>query len=49
MAKVWTIYKFAAKLTWLGLISAKTEEEAIELASKEFNVAPNRLIAQQTR
>jgi hypothetical protein len=39
MAKVWTIYKFASKLTWIGIISAKTEEEAIEIASKEFKVA----------
>jgi hypothetical protein len=48
MAKVWTIYKFASKLTWVGVIAAKTEEEAIEIASKEFKVAPNRLIAKPT-
>jgi hypothetical protein len=36
---VWTIYKFASKLTWLGVIGAKTEGEAIEIASKEFKVA----------
>jgi hypothetical protein len=34
---------------WLGVIAAKTEEEAIEIASKEFKVAPNRLIAQPTK
>jgi hypothetical protein len=45
MAKVWTIYKFASELTWPGVVAAKTEEEAIEIASKEFKVAPNRLIA----
>jgi hypothetical protein len=39
----------ASKLTWIGVISAKTGEEAIEIASKEFKVAPNRLIAQLTK
>jgi hypothetical protein len=34
------IYKIASKLTWIGIIAAKTEEEAIEIASKEFKVAP---------
>jgi hypothetical protein len=38
MTKVWTIYKIASKLTWIGIIDAKTEE-AIEIASKEFKVA----------
>jgi hypothetical protein len=47
-AKVWTIYKFASKLTWMGVIDAKTEEEAIATASKEFKVAANRLIAKPT-
>ena len=42
MTKVWTIYEFASKLTWLGVI-------AIEIASKEFKVAPNRLLAQPTK
>jgi hypothetical protein len=39
MAKVWTIYKFASELTWPGVVAAKTAEEAIEIASKEFKVA----------
>jgi anaerobic selenocysteine-containing dehydrogenase len=30
-AKLWTIYKFASKLTSAGLIEGKTEEEAIEI------------------
>jgi len=45
MTKVWPIYKFASKLTWLGIIEAKTEKEAIEIAPKEFKVPANRLIA----
>jgi hypothetical protein len=49
MTKVWTIYKFASKLTWVGVIEAKTEEEAIEIASKEFKGAPNRPIAKPTK
>jgi hypothetical protein len=49
MADVWTIYKFASKLTSVGIIEAKDGKEAIEIASKEFKVAPNRLIAQPTR
>jgi hypothetical protein len=48
-AKVWTIYKFASKLTWLGVIEAKTEKEAIEIAATEFKVPANRLIAKPTR
>jgi hypothetical protein len=34
-AKVWTIYKLASKLTWLGAIQAKTEKEAIEIAATQ--------------
>lgn len=45
MTKIWTIYKFASKLSWIGIIEAKTEKEAIEIAAKEFKVAANRLIA----
>lgn len=41
-AKIWTIYKFASKLTWIGVIEAKTEKEAIEIAAKEFKVAAYR-------
>jgi hypothetical protein len=49
MAEVWAIYKLATKLTSVWIIEAKDEKEAIEIASKEFKVAPNRLIAQPTR
>jgi hypothetical protein len=49
MTKVWTIYKRTSKLTWVGVIEAKTEKEAIEIASKEFKIAPNRLIAKPTK
>jgi hypothetical protein len=34
MTKVWTIYKFVSKLTWIGIIEAKTEKEAIEKAAE---------------
>jgi hypothetical protein len=44
--KWFSIYKFASKLVWLGRIEAKDEAEAIAKASREFKVAPNRLIAQ---
>jgi hypothetical protein len=49
MTEVWTIYKFASKLTWMGIIEAKTEKEAIEKAAEEFKVAAKRPIAQPTR
>ena len=47
--KIWAIHKFACKLVWLGRIEAKNEAEAIEMASLEFKVAPNRLIAQPSQ
>jgi hypothetical protein len=40
VAGVWTIYKFASKLTSVEIIEAKDEKEAIEIVSKEFKVAP---------
>jgi hypothetical protein len=43
------IYKFASKLTWVGIIQANSENEAIEIAAKEFKVAANRLIARPTK
>jgi hypothetical protein len=49
MTKVWSIYKFASKLTWVAFITAKDEKEAIEIASKEFKIPPNRLIAELRR
>jgi hypothetical protein len=39
----------ASKLISVRIIEAKDEKEAIEIGSKEFTVAPNRLIAQPTR
>jgi hypothetical protein len=48
-AKLWTIYKLTSKLTWIGVIEAKSEKEAVEIAAKEFKVASNRLIAAPTK
>jgi hypothetical protein len=45
----WSIYKFAAKLQWLGVVEATDETEAIEEAAKEFKIAPGRLIAERRR
>jgi len=39
MTKAWTIYKFRSKLTWIGIIEAKAEMEAIEKAEEVFEVA----------
>jgi hypothetical protein len=47
--KIFSVYKFASKLVWLGRIEAKDEAEAIEMACREFMVAANRLIAQASR
>jgi hypothetical protein len=41
--------EFASKLTWIGIIDAKTEKEAIEKAAEVFKVAANRLIANPTK
>jgi hypothetical protein len=49
MAKVWTIYKFRQQAHLVRFIEAKTEKKAIEIASKEFRVATNRLIARPTK
>jgi len=47
--KTYAIYKFAAKVALLGYINGKTEEEAIEIASKEFNVEARLLRAYRPR
>jgi hypothetical protein len=47
--KTYAIYKFAAKVALLGYINAKTEEEAIEIASKEFKVEARFLRAYSPR
>jgi hypothetical protein len=41
----WTIFKIAAKQTWLGEIEADNAREAVEKAAKEFKQYPTRLIA----
>jgi hypothetical protein len=41
--------KAAPQLTWIGIIEAKTEKEAIEKAAEMFKVAANRLIANPTK
>ncbi len=48
-AEVWTTYKFASKLTSIGIIEAKTEREAIDKAAEVFTVPANRLIANPTK
>jgi hypothetical protein len=45
----YAIYKFATKVALLGYINAKTEEEAIENASKEFKVEARLLRAYSPR
>jgi hypothetical protein len=49
MTKIWTLYKFASKLTWIGVIQAHAEKEAIEKGAEVFKVAANRLIANPTK
>lgn len=41
----WSIYKIAARQTWLGEVEAADEREAIEKAAKEFRIDAHRLIA----
>jgi hypothetical protein len=36
--KTYAIYEFAAKVAFLGYISAETEAQAIKAASREFEV-----------
>jgi len=45
----WTIYKLAAKQTWLGEIEAADEREAIEKAAKEFKQPATKLMAVKRR
>jgi hypothetical protein len=41
----WSIYKVAAKATWLGTVEAPDAATAIEKAAAEFNVDTWRLLA----
>jgi hypothetical protein len=41
----WTIYKIAARQTWLGVVEAADEREAIETAAAEHKLPANKLIA----
>lgn len=41
----WTIYKLAAKQTWIGGVEAATEADAIEKGAKEFKQHAPKLIA----
>jgi hypothetical protein len=41
----WTIYKIAAKQTWVGTVEAPDEATAIEKAAAEFRVPATRLHA----
>jgi len=41
----WTIYKLAAKQTWVGEVEAADEREAIEKAAKEFRQPAAKLMA----
>jgi hypothetical protein len=45
MAKIWTIYKFASKLTWVGVIEANTEQRSAKKAAIAFKSAANNLSA----
>ena len=46
---IWTIFKLAAKQTWLGTIEATDEAEAIAKAAAEFKASASKLIAMQRR
>jgi len=41
----WTIYKIAAKQTWIGEVEAGDEREAIEKAAAEFKQHASKLMA----
>jgi hypothetical protein len=42
---VWSVFKIAAKVVFLGVIEAPDEAAAIESGSAEFQVPATRLIA----
>jgi hypothetical protein len=41
----WTIYKLAARQTWIGEVEAATEAEAIEKAAVQFKHYAPKLMA----
>lgn len=41
----WSIYKLAAKQTWLGFVEAATEAETVEKAAAEFGQYPKKVMA----
>jgi hypothetical protein len=41
----WSIYKLAAKQTWVGEVEAPDERKAIEKAATEFKVLASKLMA----
>jgi hypothetical protein len=45
----WTIYKLAAKQTWVGEVEATDEREAIEKAAAEFKQPAAKLMAVRRR
>ena len=45
----WTIYKIAAKQSWMALVDATDEREAIEKAAEELKTEAQRLIAVRHR
>jgi hypothetical protein len=40
----WSVYKFAKKAVWLGVVEAPDKATAIEKASTEFKVPASRLL-----
>jgi hypothetical protein len=46
---VWTIYKFASRLQWVGTVQATDKRDAIEKAAKEFGLDAAKLMAEQHR
>jgi hypothetical protein len=41
----WTIYKLAARQTWIGEVEAATKAEAVEKAAAEFKLYAPKLMA----
>jgi len=45
----WTIYKIAARQTWIGSVETTNEAEAIEKVAKEFNQLATKSMAMRRR
>ena len=41
----WTIYKIAAKQTWVGTVEAVTADEAVQKAAEQFKQPATKLMA----